>query len=271
MVTFLPTPIGNLEDITLRTLKALQGVDVLLCEDTRVTKKLITLLIERNLLPHKEYQYFSLHSHNHKEFFSNKDLDFFHQNIAYLSDAGMPCISDPGIELVRFLQENHLSFDAFGGVTALTLAITLSAMVKKEFIFLGFLAHKIKEKEECLRKYLSQEIPFVLYESPHRLFETLEIVSKINENYEVFLAKELTKKFQKTFKGNIKTILEDLKKDEIKGEWVIILQGIKKEEKILSEAEVYALDIPPKIKAKILAKMYNQPVSDFYNSLCEKN
>ena len=271
MLTFLPTPIGNLEDITLRVLEALRNVDILLCEDTRVTKRLIALLIERSLLPHKTYKYFSLHSHNHEEFFSKTDLDFFCQNIAYVSDAGMPCISDPGIELVRFLQKNNLPYDAFGGTTALTLAITLSGMVEKEFIFLGFLAHKIKEKEEFLRKYLSQKIPFILYESPHRLLETLKIVSAINENCEVFLAKELTKKYQRTFKGNIKEILEDIKEKEIKGEWVIVLQGKENENLVLSENEIYMLDIPPKIKAKILAKLHNKPVSDFYNSLCEKN
>lgn len=98
MVTFIPTPIGNLEDITLRTLRVLQSCKVLLCEDTRVTKKLIALLKEQNLLKDAlTYQYFSFHSHNQLVFLQNTPLEFFDQNIAFLCDAGMPCISDPGV------------------------------------------------------------------------------------------------------------------------------------------------------------------------------
>ena len=103
MVTFLPTPIGNLQDITFHTLEVLEKCEVLLCEDTRVTKKLISLLVERNLLKVKEYQYLSFHTHNEKEFLSNVSLEFFYKNIGFLSDAGRPCIRDPGDSLVRFL------------------------------------------------------------------------------------------------------------------------------------------------------------------------
>lgn len=271
MVTFLPTPIGNLQDITLHTLEVLEKCEVLLCEDTRVTKKLISLLVERNLLKAKEYQYFSFHTHNEKEFLSKVSLEFFSKNIGFLSDAGMPCISDPGVSLVRFLQENNLEYEVLGGISALTLSVAFSGIVEKEFLFLGFPPHKKKEKLETLMEHLKNPYPIIYYESPHRLLETLEIIENIDNQREIFLAKELTKKYQQTFKGKIREILLDLKKGVIRGEWVMVIEGSKKNthENVLTQEMVYSLDIPPKIKAKILSKINNKPASEYYNALCK--
>ena len=271
MVTFLPTPIGNLQDITFHTLEVLEKCEVLLCEDTRVTKKLISLLVERNLLKAKEYQYFSFHTHNEKEFLSNVSLEFFSKNIGFLSDAGMPCISDPGVSLVRFLQENNLEYEVLGGISALTLSVAFSGIVEKEFLFLGFPPHKKKEKLETLMEHLKNPYPIICYESPHRLLETLEIIENIDNQREIFLAKELTKKYQQTFKGKIREILLDLKKGVIRGEWVVVIEGSKKNthENVLTQEMVYSLDIPPKIKAKILSKINNKPASEYYNALCK--
>ncbi|MDE5603915.1 MAG: 16S rRNA (cytidine(1402)-2'-O)-methyltransferase [Helicobacter sp.] len=271
MVTFIPTPIGNLEDITLRTLKALQSCEVLLCEDTRVTKRLILLLKEHSLLKDTlKYQYFSFHSHNQLEFLQNTPLEFFEQNIAFLCDAGMPCISDPGVELVRFLQQNAIPYDVLGGVSALTLGIVFSGLVEKEFSFLGFPPHKRKEKMEFFYRVLKNPYPIVLYESPYRLLETLEILGAINPHLEIFLGKELSKKYQDTFYGEIGKIYEVFQAKSIKGEWVMVIKPNMDEDiKCLTQEEVYSLDIPPKIKAKILAKMTKKNAKEIYRGFME--
>ncbi|AWI34883.1 16S rRNA (cytidine(1402)-2'-O)-methyltransferase [Helicobacter apodemus] len=269
MVTFIPTPIGNLEDITLRTLRVLQSCKVLLCEDTRVTKKLIALLKEQNLLKDAlTYQYFSFHSHNQLVFLQNTPLEFFDQNIAFLCDAGMPCISDPGVELVKFLQQNSIPYDVLGGVSALTLGVAFSGLVQKEFSFLGFPPHKKKEKMEFFSKVLKSLYPLVFYESPHRLLETLEILYTINPYLEVFLGKELSKKYQDIFCGRIQEIYKSFQTKTIKGEWVMVIKpNMSEDTKHLTQEEVYSLDIPPKIKAKILAKMTNKSIKEIYGNL----
>lgn len=269
MVTFLPTPIGNLQDITLHTLEALKQCDVLLCEDTRVTKRLIALLIERGLLPHRDYVYYSFHMHNQKSFLTQNSRDFFSQNIGFLSDAGMPCISDPGVELVRYLQDNELPYVVLGGISAVTLVVALSGIVEKEFSFLGFPPHKLQERVQYLTSALKSSYPVVLYESPHRLVETLGLVAQIDRNRKIFLAKELTKKYQETFKGSVESILGMLQHVKpIRGEWVLVVDRAEKiDGYALSEEMLLALEIPPKIKAKILAKIKGGHASDYYTAL----
>ncbi|WP_279128113.1 16S rRNA (cytidine(1402)-2'-O)-methyltransferase [Helicobacter winghamensis] len=272
MVTFLPTPIGNLQDITLHALEVLKLCDVLLCEDTRVSKKLITLLVERELLPYKDYVYYPFHTHNQNAFLEQNSLEFFNQNIGFLSDAGMPCISDPGVELVRFLQTNHIPFEVLGGISAVTLMAAFSGIVEKEFSFLGFPPHKIKEKLEFFYSVFKNPYPIILYESPHRLLESLELMVQVDKNRQVFLAKELTKKHQNTFKGSLESVLNALKdsKNEalLKGEWAMVVDKAEKVENCsLSEEALLSLEIPPKIKAKILAKIKGGSASDYYQSL----
>ncbi|EES89477.1 16S rRNA (cytidine(1402)-2'-O)-methyltransferase [Helicobacter canadensis] len=272
MVTFLPTPIGNLQDISFHTLEVLERCEVLLCEDTRVTKKLLSLLIERRFLKNKIYQYIPFHTHNQSEFLKQVSLDFFSQDIAFLSDAGMPCISDPGVELVRFLQTNALEYEVVGGISALTLAVAFSGIVEKEFTFLGFPPHKKKERLENFVENFKSAYPLVYYESPHRLLETLEMMCEVDSQRVVFVAKELTKKYQQTYKGTLQEVLEQLQKTSIKGEWVVVLENKKEteKEKTLTQEMIYLLDIPPKIKAKILSKLNNKPASEYYDLLCQK-
>jgi len=275
MVTFLPTPIGNLQDITLRTLEALRECEVLLCEDTRVSKKLIFLLVERGLLPFKDYQYFAFHTHNQTQFLSQISLEFFSQNIGFLSDAGMPCISDPGVELVRYLQTHNLSYEVLGGISAVTLAVAFSGIVEKEFCFLGFPPHKLKERTQYLANALKNPYPTILYESPHRLLESLELMAQVDKNRQVFLAKELTKKYQQTFQGTLAQIQESLtqhsSKDSalLKGEWVIVVSGapLDTNENVLTQEMLLSLEIPPKIKAKILAQLKGGNASEYYQLL----
>lgn len=274
MVTFLPTPIGNLQDITLRTLRVLQQCDVLLCEDTRVSKSLIALLIERGLLPYKPYTYRAFHSHNEKEFLAQVPLEFFLQNIGFLSDAGMPCISDPGVTLVRFLQKHKLPFDILGGISAIPLIVAFSGIVEKEFSFLGFPPHKLKEKREYFANAFESPYPIVFYESPHRLIESLELMRQIDKERDIFLAKELTKKYQQTFKGNLEEITKQFSAFNgvlLKGEWAMVVDKAPfKISKALTEQQILSLEIPPKAKAKILAKLNGGTASAYYENLCKK-
>ncbi|MDY2584918.1 16S rRNA (cytidine(1402)-2'-O)-methyltransferase [Helicobacter sp.] len=272
MVTFLPAPIGNLQDITLRTLEILKHCDILLCEDTRMSKKLIALLMERALLSLKDYIYYPFHTHNQESFLAQNSLEFFYQNIGFLSDAGMPCVSDPGVELVRFLQANHIPFEVLGGISAVTLMVALSGIVEKEFSFLGFPPHKAKEKLEFFYAVFKNPYPIILYESPHRLLESLDLMVQVDKNRQVFLAKELTKKYQRTFKGSLESVFNALKdsndKALLKGEWAMVVDKTEKTESYtLSEEALLSLEIPPKFKAKILAKMKGGSVSDYYQSL----
>ena len=271
MVTFLPTPIGNLQDITLHTLEVLRESDILLCEDTRVTKSLIQLLIKRSLLPNKDYIYYALHTHNEKKFLKQTPLEFFSQKIAVLTDAGMPCISDPGVTLVRHLQAHNLCFEVVGGISALTLIVALSGIVEKEFTFLGFAPHK--ERKAYFATLLKSPYPVVLYESPRRLINALELMVQYDRTRIVFIAKELTKKYQQTFKGNIQEVLEELQcsNQALRGEWAMVIDKSQQElqSPSLTQEALLSLEIPPKIKAKILAKITGGKAGDYYRDLIE--
>ena len=230
---------------------------------------------QRNLLKPKEYDYRAFHTHNADAFLKNTPKDFFLQNIAFLSDAGMPCISDPGVELVRYLQLHNLPFEVVGGISAVTLVVAFSGIVEKEFCFLGFPPHKTKERKESFIKALKNPYPIVFYESPHRLMESLEMMAQIDAQRIIFLAKELTKKHQQTFKGSLEEILAILRDAENtalhKGEWAMVIDKSppSQTEKSLTQDDVLSLEIPPKIKAKILAKINGGKVSDYYHSLTQ--
>jgi len=140
LFSLVPTPIGNIGDISLRAIEALSEADILLCEDTRVTKKLIHILKERYNTSFKENQEFiSLHSHNEKSFIEKLESSFFEQNIVYVSDAGMPGISDPGQMLVRYCIDNNIAYDVFPGANALLTAFVASGFIETQMLFFGFL------------------------------------------------------------------------------------------------------------------------------------
>jgi 16S rRNA (cytidine1402-2'-O)-methyltransferase len=138
MLTLVPTPIGNIADISLRAMDALRDADILLCEDTRVTKKLLHILNERYNLERKEQNFISLHSHNEQAFIEKTTPEFFEKNVVYVSDAGMPGISDPGQLLVRYCQDNDVEYDVLPGANALLTAFVASGFVNTQMLFFGF-------------------------------------------------------------------------------------------------------------------------------------
>ena len=151
MITFVPTPIGNLEDISKRAMLALENSEIIFCEDTRTAKKLFNLL---NISTQNKI-FKSMHSHNEDKVISNLDIEeLISKNIIYISDAGMPGISDPGSKLIRFAQKNNIPYTVLPGANAALVAFVASGF-EGEFCFIGFLPHKGKERENKLKEVIS--------------------------------------------------------------------------------------------------------------------
>ena len=270
MLTLVPTPIGNLEDISKRAISALLEAELIFCEDTRVTKKLLNLLSQRENLNFTCSEFKSFHSHNESSVLKTLTPEIFQKNIVYVSDAGMPCVSDPGASLVQYAINNNLEYDVIPGANAVLTAFAMSGFEHTEFTFFGFLAHKGKERKEKLTTVMQSSILPILYESPHRLLKTLEEISQIDENRTIFLAKELTKLHQKTYKNSAKILLEQFKNESIKGEWVIIIKPIDFQGQNLDISDIENLDIAPKIKAKLLSKLTGKNTKEIYQQILDK-
>ena len=259
MLTLVPTPIGNLSDISKRAISALNEADIIFCEDTRITKKLLNLL----QIEYSNKTFYSMHSHNEKEMISNLNITIFNQNVVYVSDAGMPGISDPGSKLVQFVQENNIEYDVIPGANAVLTALVASGF-EGEFTFFGFLAHKGSDRETKLKEVISHDKIAVLYESPHRIDKLLKELQKEIPNRCVVFAKELTKVHQTFIKDKAKNI----KLKNTKGEWVVIIDKTSKENKLtLSYDDILALKLPLKEKSKLLSKISTKSAKEIYNEL----
>lgn len=268
MVYFIPTPIGNLDDITLRSLKLLSECHTLFCEDTRVTKKLLSLLSQRQNIEFHIENYISLHSHNEKKVLDSIDKDIFKKRVAYLSDAGMPCISDPGSYFIKFCQENKIDYEVLPGANAALLAYATSGFSNPKFVFYGFLPHKGKDRENGLSEITNSKYPVIVYESPHRIDKLAkELATKIPHVKACFI-KEATKKFEKRFIGTCEEIFDKLETSNLKGEWVIVIDATSLQDgESINKEDIIELDIPPKQKAKLLSKLTGLSVKECYNSL----
>lgn len=264
MLTLVPTPIGNLEDISKRSLNTLLRAQLIFCEDTRVTKRLLQLLSQKENLNFPCTKFKSFHSHNEKQVLKTLSKEDFEKNIVYMSDAGMPCVSDPGASLVEFCIENNLEYDVIPGANAALTAFVMSGFKNIEFTFYGFLAHKGKQRVQKLEQIMQSPIISILYEAPHRLLKTLEEIQNIDKNRTVFLAKELTKLHQKIYKNSARNLFLFLEKENIKGEWVIVIQPQQILGQNLQLDDIKDLSIPPKIKAKLIAKMMGKNTKEIY-------
>jgi 16S rRNA (cytidine1402-2'-O)-methyltransferase len=268
MLTFAPTPIGNLEDISYRTLKTFEEAEIFFCEDTRVTKKLLKLLTQKFEIKFKATEFKSFHEHNQKIFLQNLDIELLKsKKVVFVSDAGMPCISDPGATLVEFCQQNNILYDVLPGSNAVLSAFAMSGFLQKEFCFYGFLEHKGKQRKNTLKEIMNNKFVSIVYESPHRLLKLLQEISEINCNKKLFLVKELTKLHQTYYKDNVLNILNTLQMESIKGEWVVVFEPCDEcmQNSAITVDDIKALDIAPKQKAKLLAKLTNKSVKEIYN------
>ena len=215
----IPTPIGNLEDITLRALRILKEVNIVLAEDTRTSRKLFSHYdIDTNLAP--------FHMHNeHKVLQKWIDRIKLGETIALVSDAGTPAISDPGFLLVRECVKNDIEVDCLPGATAFVPALVNSGLPSDKFVFEGFLPVK-KGRQTRLKLLSEEERTIVFYESPHRVVKTLSLFCEyFGEDRKVSVSREISKMFEETKRGSAKEVMEYFEQKKPKGEFVIIVEG----------------------------------------------
>ena len=218
----VPTPIGNLEDITLRAIRILKEVDFILAEDTRQSIKLLKhYQIEKTLIPY--------HMHNeHRELQRFVNMLNDGKNLALVSDAGTPAISDPGFLIVRECLRNNIAVESLPGATAFVPALIKSGLPADSFCFEGFLPEK-KGRQTMLKKLCEEERTIIFYESPHRLLKTLEQLKEyFGEDRQASVSRELTKMFEETINRTLTELAEHFKLKPVKGEIVVVIAGKKK-------------------------------------------
>lgn len=261
----MPTPIGNLGDISARCLDILKAGEIIICEDTRVGKSLLNLL----KIDYSNKDFFCLNSHNFSNFLQNFNKQNLKDKICvYMSDAGMPCISDPGAELVKFAQNEDFDYEVLPGANALLLAVAASGLVQKEFSFLGFLSITNPKRQNELENALNSTLPVVIYESPKRVLDLIKKIALKEPDREIFAIKEATKKFEKKFFGKALNVLENLKNSNLNGEWVLVIKECKKQNLgQINACDIENLDITPKIKAKLLSKLSGENAKKIYENL----
>ncbi len=217
----VPTPIGNLGDITIRGLDVLKQVDTVLAEDTRTSGTLL-----RHYEITKPLQSFHIFN-EHKTLTGLIQRMQGGETMALISDAGTPGISDPGFLLVRECLKAGLKIESLPGATALIPALVNSGFPTDRFVFEGFLPHK-KGKQTALKRLAEEERTIILYESPHRLIKTLEqMVEFFGEDRMVSVSRELTKFYEETFTGRLLEVITHFKSKEVKGEIVVVIDGKK--------------------------------------------
>ncbi|MGX0039391.1 16S rRNA (cytidine1402-2'-O)-methyltransferase [Staphylococcus warneri] len=265
------TPIGNLADITYRAIDTLQQVDLIACEDTRVTRKLCNHYDIKT--PLKSY-----HEHNKDQqtsFMIEQLLSGL--DIALVSDAGLPLISDPGYELVVEARQHDIKVETIPGPNAGLTVLMASGLPSFTYTFLGFLPRKDKEKQNILSERMYQSSTLIIYESPHRVTDTLKVIGKIDSQRRVSLGRELTKKFEQIVTADVNTLLTMLHNNEIplKGEFVILIEGAEAEistawfdDMSIEEHVDYYIkekNIKPKAAIKMVAEDRQSKTSEIYN------
>jgi len=218
----VPTPIGNLDDITIRGLKILETVDLILCEDTRRSKRLLNHFNIKSKL------------RSHHKFNEHKEVQFIvekikkGQDVALISDAGTPGISDPGFLIARTCLENNIDIECLPGATALIPALLISGISIEKFVFEGFLPVK-KGRKTRLDQLKEENRTMVFYESPHKLIRTLNDFSQtFGLDRKISVSRELTKIYEETVRGTISELINHYQEKSPKGEFVIVLDGKKK-------------------------------------------
>ena len=261
----IPTPIGNMEDITLRALNTLKDVDVIFCEDTRVTNQ---------LLRHYNISKKLISSHNFNEA-NNKQklLDYLGQNlkVGLVSDRGTPIISDPGYELAKAAIENGYNVVSLPGPTALIPALTSSGISPMPFYYYGFLNSKESARKKELEKLKNVEATIILYEAPHRIKKTLEDLKNVfGKDRKMSISREISKKYEEIYRGTVWEIIEQ--DNEYKGELVIVVEGNKEKNTfenltIIDHVNMYINDGMSVMDAiKEVAKERNMKKSEIYNT-----
>ncbi|MDD5004958.1 MAG: 16S rRNA (cytidine(1402)-2'-O)-methyltransferase [Candidatus Omnitrophica bacterium] len=220
MLYIVATPIGNLADITLRALEVLKSCDLIACEDTRQTQKLLNHYeIAKPLTSYYEHNKLSKGEYLIKLLKEGK-------NIALVSDSGTPAISDPGFHIVKLALENDIAVSPIPGPSAMAAALSVCGIPANRFIFEGFLPIKPGPRKKILSQLLSQEKTIILYESPYRFLRLLDEIREVSPDAEITVCREITKKFEEIKKGAVDSIITYYKANKIqatKGEFVVVL------------------------------------------------
>ncbi len=258
----VPTPIGNLDDITLRSINVLKKADVIFSEDTRETKKLLNELdINKKLI--------SCHKFNEDKVYE-KVLEYLKDGnmVALVSDRGTPAISDPGYVAAYHAIKEGYNVIGLPGATAFVPALIMSGINPNKFLFYGFLDSKKSQKKKELEELKSIKYTIIFYESPYRVIETLLLIKEIMGNRNISVSREISKKYEEIYRGTIDDVLSELV--EPKGEFVIIVEGNKEEKSydnidILSHVKALVLDgISEKEAIKTVAKLHNLEKNEVY-------
>lgn len=248
----VPTPIGNLGDMTPRAVEILNNCDLVLAEDTRHTQKLLNHFnISTKMI--------SYHKFNEKKRSQEIIEEIINEEkiVALVTDAGTPCISDPGYQLIREARENGIEVLGLAGASALVTALSISGIEAYEFAFYGFLPRKKNELEKALRRVRENSVKtFIFYESPKRIINLVENIRLLMPNSTLCVCKELTKIYEKAFYGKVDTVLEELKKHEDveKGEYVVVGYNNDYKEK---ETTGYQVSLPAIIFDKLIQEGYS--------------
>lgn len=213
----IPTPVGNMEDITLRAINILKKVDFLLCEDTRITAELLNKLDIKKKLVHSD-------DHNEdslKEMVLSKLQDGL--NIGLVTDRGTPIISDPGYKIVEYVTKNGFNVISLPGPTAFVPALTMSGINPAPFLFYGFLNSKESKRIKELESLKNLPYTIILYEAPHRITDMLKSLLSVFGNRQIALCREISKKYEEAIRGTIEDVLTV--SDTLKGEMVVVVEG----------------------------------------------
>ena len=268
-IYIIATPIGNLGDISARAIETLNAADIIACEDTRVTKKLFSLL---GLDMHKTF--IKLEDHNEEQQ-AEKIIELINsgKTVAQVSDAGSPLISDPGYKLVRKCREAGIKIFTIPGACALICALQLSGLPTNNFMFAGFIPNKEKARKDFLMQYKNLNTTLVFYETALRIQKTLSAAGEIFQNRDMAVARELTKVYEECIAGSASELLEHFEKNPPKGEMVFMVGHLKEKapkeinlEEILKEKMVSA---SLKDAVKQTAEEYNLNKNDVYKKALE--
>lgn len=242
----VPTPIGNLKDITLRALEVLENADVIAAEDTRQTLKLLNHFnIKKQMISY----------HKFNENIKSDDIINMLKNckqIALVSDAGTPGISDPGSVIIKRCIEENIEFEVLTGATAVTTALVYSGLDTSKFLFRGFLPRENKDRKPIIEDLKNRQETLIFYESPHRLTKTLEFLHKELGNRRIAICRELTKLHEEILRLTLKEAIDYYTEKETRGEYVLVVEGKSIEEVIKEEQKVWEnLSIEEHIKRYI--------------------
>ena len=258
----IPTPVGNMEDITLRSINTLKMVDLLLCEDTRVTSELLHKLDIRKKLIHSD-------DHNEdslKEMVLSKLQEGL--NIGLVTDRGTPIISDPGYKIVEFVSRNGFNVISLPGPTAFVPALTMSGINPSPFLFYGFLNSKESKRIKELENLKKLPYTIILYEAPHRISDMLKSLLQVFGDRKIVLCREISKKYEEAIRGTVSEVLEIT--DTLKGEMVVVVEGNLEQEDfssmtILEHINLYLEDgMSEKVAIKKVAVERGIPKSVVY-------